>query len=224
MKKLITGCLLAISVLLVSCFSHFSKSREDSTFKTIQIGSQEWMAENLDVIHFRNGDTIFEANSYEEWEQATIKAIPAWCYYNNDPENGKKYGKLYNWWAVSDPRGLAPEGWHIPSDEEWIELAEYLGGIDIAGAKMKSETGWKDNGNGNNQSGFSGLPGGYRSHERPGFLGGPFYEEGLSAHFWSTTRYLVDNVWSRNLSSQNSNLGKKSYVRTAGLSVRCIKD
>lgn len=224
MGKTIIGCLLVTTILLILSCSHNIKNKENYTYSTTVIDSQEWMTENLDVSYFRNGDSIFEANSYEKWEYANIKGIPAWCYYNNNPEYGKKYGKLYNFWAVSDPRGLAPEGWHIPSDKEWIKLADNLGGIDIAGEKMKSTKGWKGEGNGNKTSGFSGLPGGYRSHEGPSVNGGPFYEAGSSGYWWTTSGYLVDNVWSRSLSYKNSNLGKKSFIRTAGLSVRLIKD
>jgi uncharacterized protein (TIGR02145 family) len=81
--------------------------------KTIKIGKQTWMAENLNVDKFRNGDLIPHIQDPEEWEQAGKNQQPAWCYYENDPENGNIYGKLYNWYAVNDPRGLAPEGFHV---------------------------------------------------------------------------------------------------------------
>ncbi len=110
--------------------------------KTVTIGTQVWMTKNLDVAKFRNGDLIPEAKTNEEWDEAGRNRKPAWCYYNNDPANGAKYGKLYNWYAVNDHRGLAPEGYHIPSDKDWEVLSDYLGGVDVAGKKIKSNIGW----------------------------------------------------------------------------------
>jgi uncharacterized protein (TIGR02145 family) len=108
--------------------------------QTITIGTQVWMTKNLDVTIFRNGDPIPQAKTNEEWEKAGENKQAAWCYYENDPANGAKYGKLYNWYAVNDSRGLAPVGYHIPSDAEWTKLEDYLGAD--AGRKMKSKIGW----------------------------------------------------------------------------------
>jgi uncharacterized protein (TIGR02145 family) len=110
-------------------------------FAEVTIGHQVWMTKNLDVDKFRNGDPIPQAKTDAEWEAAGKNKEPAWCYYNNDPANGVKYGKLYNWYAVNDSRGLAPVGYHIPSDAEWMQLTDFLGSE--AGSKMKSTTGWK---------------------------------------------------------------------------------
>lgn len=107
-----------------------------SNAQTVTIGSQIWMTKNLDVANFRNGDPIPEAKTDAEWEAAGENEQPAWCYYDNDTANGTKYGKLYNWYAVNDPRGLAPTGYHIPTDAEWTKLSDYLG--NDAGTKMKS--------------------------------------------------------------------------------------
>jgi uncharacterized protein (TIGR02145 family) len=135
-------------------------------YESVKIGDQEWMTINLDVDRFRNGDLIPHVESDEEWEKAGENEQAAWCYYDNDPENGKKYGKLYNWFVVNDPRGLAPEGWHVPSKEEWDILEAFLGGEEIAGPKLKLDNGWAEwededgefqNGNGDNSSGFNGL-------------------------------------------------------------------
>jgi uncharacterized protein (TIGR02145 family) len=120
--------------------------------QTVTIGTQVWMTKNLDVDHFRNGDAIPQAKTDEEWKRAGENKQPAWCYYNNDPANGVKYGKLYNWYAVNDQRGLAPAGYHVPSDEEWTILSDYLGGSDIAGKKMKSKSGWSDYTSGGSQT------------------------------------------------------------------------
>jgi uncharacterized protein (TIGR02145 family) len=119
------------------------KVSETVNLKTVKIGSQTWTNENLNVSTFRNGDVIPEAKTDEEWRAAFINKQPAWCYYENDVKNGNKYGKLYNWHAVNDPRGLAPDGFHIPTDEEWNLLFDYLGGFRVAGGKMKTSSGWE---------------------------------------------------------------------------------
>ncbi|MFY7733742.1 MAG: FISUMP domain-containing protein [Bacteroidia bacterium] len=116
---------------------------QSGNYKTVSIGSQVWMTKNLDVETFRNGDPIPHAKTEEEWKKAAENKQPAWCYYDNDPANGAKYGKLYNWYAVNDPRGLAPAGYHVPSDAEWEILENHLGGDEVAGKKMKSKSGWE---------------------------------------------------------------------------------
>ena len=114
-----------------SCYSQTHGSGvtdiDGNQYATVVIGSQEWMAENLNVERFRNGDLIPQAKSAEEWWKAGVNKQPAWCYYNNEVKNGTVYGKLYNWFAVVDPRGLAPIGWHIPSFHEWQIVIEFLG-------------------------------------------------------------------------------------------------
>lgn len=110
--------------------------------QSIKIGTQTWTTKNLDVATFRNGDAIPQAKTDEEWKAAGENKQPAWCYYENNTANGTKYGKLYNWYAVNDYRGLAPAGYHIPTDEEWTVLSTFLGGEAVAGKKMKSTSGW----------------------------------------------------------------------------------
>ena len=117
--------------------AYVDKSAKFFDAQTVTIGTQVWMTENLDVAEFRNGDPIPEAKSNDEWFRAGREGKPAWCYYNNNSENGFKYGKLYNWYAVNDTRGLAPDGWRIPTDKDWVILAKYLRGYSWAG--MKSE-------------------------------------------------------------------------------------
>lgn len=221
---IIAGVMVLTVLTFTTSCGQGDQADQGKTLNTIVIGEQEWTSANLDVTFFRNGDPIFEANSYEKWEEANIKGIPAWCYYENNPENGKIFGKLYNYWAVSDPRDLAPEGWTIPTAKDWESLAETLGGLEQAGEKLKSTHGWIEGGHGDNESGFSGLPGGYRSHETPGFMWGPFYGEGKEIFWWSKTGYLVDNVWAYKLSYQNNALDKDSFVKTSGLYVRLLKD
>lgn len=212
--------LLALPVLVAAV----GKSALQVKTTSVVIGGQEWTTENLDVVKFRNGDGIMEANTYEAWEKACIEGRPAWCYYGQDPAKAKGLGKLYNFWAVMDKRKLAPEGWHVPTDAEWQRLADELGGNEQAGKGLKAATGWKGNGNGSNQSRFNALPGGYRSHEGPAYYGGPFFEAGAAGYWWSTTRYLVDNSYCRTLSFRDNRLEKKSFVMTSALSVRLVKD
>jgi uncharacterized protein (TIGR02145 family) len=195
---------------------------------TVKIGNQEWMTNNLNVATFKNGDAIPEAQTSEAWIKAGEEVKPAWCYYDNDPENGNKYGRLYNWYAVTDPRGLAPSGWHIPSDAEWTTLTDYLGGEAAAGHKMKSKAGWNDNGNGSNTngngsntSGFSGLPGGIRSI-RSGK--GTFNDVGDDGYWWSSTKYMKIYVWNRVLYCSYGFVGRSNNYKALGFSVRCLRD
>ena len=195
------------------------KDMKNDDYETIKIGNQEWMAKNLNVCHFRNGESIPEAKSNEEWKKAGASKQPVWCNYDNEISNGKKYGKLYNGYAVNDPRGLAPEGWGIPSDEEWIQLVDYLGGEDVAGTKMKSTSGWSDNGNDTNKSGFSGLRGGYRN------FGGNFYNIGyFGSGWWSSTEGGDDGARSCSLSLNGPEIDRSVLGKGNGFSVRCLKD
>lgn len=181
-------------------------------------GQQVWMPENLNVSTFRNGETIPEAKTKEEWNRAAEAQQPAWCYYNNDPANGAKYGKLYNWYAVNDPRGLAPTGYHIPSDQEWSALTAYLGGEEEAGTKMKSTNGWDGNGNGTNTSGFSGLPGGCRGSS------GAFYNQGNYGFWWSASEDSTGDAYDRFLDHNNGFLYRNYNDKGGGFSVRCLRD
>jgi uncharacterized protein (TIGR02145 family) len=184
----------------------------------VTIGSQVWMAENLDVAYFQNGDPIPEAKTIEEWEKADANKEPAWCYYDNDPANGKKYGKLYNWYAVNDERGLAPKGWHVPTDNEWTELTDFLGGLEVAGEKMKSTSGWEEHGNGTNESGFNGLPAGRRRGD------GKIDYIGRGGDWWSSTEDGTDLAWGRNLINNRGSVDRYDYYKSLGFSVRCLRD
>jgi len=206
---------------------------KETNLKVVTIGKQEWLAENLNVNIFRNGDIIPEAKIWEEWEKAGKKRKPIWCYYRNDPANSE-YGYLYNWYAVNDSRGLAPESWRVPTDSDWKDLEIYLGmsldqvdienayrGID-EGGKLK-ETGtihWlKPNTGASNKSSFSALAGGWCAEN------GAWDDMGFGAYFWSSTedtRY-PGRAWSRRLDYNNSKIGRSSYIKEAGYSVRCVR-
>ncbi|WP_226294342.1 fibrobacter succinogenes major paralogous domain-containing protein [Aquimarina algicola] len=182
----------------------------------VSIGNQIWMSENLDVVKFRNGDKIrhIDENSHEQWEEAGKKGIPAWCYFGTDVVDSKVvYKKLYNWHAVNDPRGLAPEGWHIPNESEWEELENHLGGSnESTWNKLKSDKGWKFP-KGTNESGFSALPGGIRSTETN------FTGAGYDAVFWSSTEKNSYNAIGYHIEG-----GKRINLKESGFSVRCIKN
>jgi len=194
------------------------KVTQTGSYKSVKIGTQTWMSVNLNVSTFRNGDPIPQAKTDEEWKKAGDNEQPAWCYYDNDPANGAKYGKLYNWYAVIDPRGLAPEGWHVPSDAEWTKLTDFLGGDD-EGTKMKNTDGWAENGNGTNTSGFSGLPGGLR------FNNGAFDYIGGLGYWWSSTEGKTGSAWSRYLDYGYGDVkGGSSGGKRGGFSVRCLRD
>ena len=182
----------------------------------IKIGDQTWTSKNLDLETYRNGDVIPQVQDATEWANLSTGA---WCYYENESANGTTYGKLYNWYAVNDPRGLAPNGYHIPTDAEWTILTDYLGGEVGAGTEMKSTTGWEDDGNGTNTSGFAGLPGGYRDHN------GDFLSRiGALGYWWSSSEFNATIAWSRNLYTNNGNVLSYYNSKQNGLSVRCLRD
>lgn len=198
-----------------------SGSNESSASKEVTIGKHVWMTENLNVDKFRNGDPIPQAKTAEEWAKAAKNGEPAWCYYDNDPANGEKYGKLYNFYAVNDPRGLSPGGWHIPSDAEWLETINHLGGENEAGIKMKDTSGWFENGNGTDQSGFKGFPSGVRGDN------GDFTSLGKNGFWWSSTETEKQNkkiVWIFYLDYSFKWVIKEVALKGSGLAVRCVKD
>jgi len=166
---------------ITNIFAVLSSCSGIVTPEPVKIGTPAWAVKNLDVSTFKNGDAIPETKTNEDWVKAAKSGSPAWCYYGNKQENGHKYGKLYNWFAVADPRGLAPSGWHVPSDTEWVQMISFLRGEKAAAIKLKSTEGREDIGNGLNTSGFWGLPGGWRSSE------GEFKGKENNGSWWSTT-------------------------------------
>jgi uncharacterized protein (TIGR02145 family) len=223
--KLYTSILFITFISLYSCRKFTWDNPNDNRYSDIDgyinIGSQYWMASNLDVDKFRNGDKIPQSQTDAEWESAGLNKQPAWCYYNNDLSNGQKYGKLYNWYAIIDSRGLAPEGWHIPTDEEWTTLVQFLGEDKNLADKIKSSVGWKNDSNGKNTSGLSLIPGGYR------YSNGFFDPSGSSAYYWSSS---IDEKLKGDSIALGRSLGFDGSFQTywlskgLGLSVRCIKD
>jgi uncharacterized protein (TIGR02145 family) len=205
----------------------FTSCGSSSNQNEVQIGEQVWMTKNLDVSTFRNGDPILKAKTNEEWEKAGENRQPAWCYNTNNFNNIDKFGKLYNWYAVIDPRGLAPTGYHIPNNAEWAILIDYLGGEGLAGWKMKSTTGWGwcRNCNGINSNGFSGLPGGYRSDD--GLIDGQYYPNqgfSLDGNWWSASELANVMAYRIKLVPGESYVRHSPEKKSFGFSVRCLKD
>lgn len=188
--------------------------KEGNNYTSVKIGKQEWLADNLNTSHFRNGDSIPEAETAAAWQQAANAGKPAWCYYDGDSASGRKYHKLYNWYAVMDSRGLAPDGWHIPSSTEWAMLTANLGGENRAGTKMKVSNGW----DGTNESGFAALPGGYRNS------GDVFSHKDNIGSWWTATETNALNAWSNALGNGSGIVNKSYDDKRAGMSVRCIKN
>jgi uncharacterized protein (TIGR02145 family) len=186
---------------------------------SVTICNQIWMTKNLDVSKYRNGDPIPQVTDATQWGNLSTGA---WCWYNNDSATyATTYGKLYNWYAVNDTRGLAPPGWHVPSDAEWTTLSTCLGGIAVTGGKMK-EVGtihWiTPNTGADNSSGFTGLPGGSR------YYSGPFLDLGYYGNFWSSTEIATVNGSIHYLSYGDGFLNGGSSVKKYGYSVRCLRD
>lgn len=195
----------------------------------ITIGTQIWQNANLDVTTYRDGTPIPEVTDQTQWANLTTGA---WCHYNNTTANGTTYGKLYNGYAFlgihdNDPstpnKTLAPQGWHIPSVSEWNPFYTFLGGLSVAGGKMKSigTSLWQSPNTGaTNSSAFTGLPGGYRG------VNGVFDNLGISSIWWTSSVYPLDPeaLYTYLLAYNTSNATSSASIKKSGYSVRCIKD
>ena len=190
---------------------------EGNNYKTVKIGNQIWMAENLRATKFNDGKPIPEVKEKSEWN---ILSTPGYCWYNNDTSYKKIYGALYNGYTVNTKR-LCPTGWHVSSDAEWTTLVELIGGKDAAGKKLK-EPGtihWSEpNSGATNESGFTALPGGTR------YANGIFFSQKDIGYWWTFTGTTVLNGWYRSMYYSNSVVDKNFHDSTDGFSVRCVKD
>ena len=189
---------------------------DGNTYNVVQIGKQLWIAENLNVSKYRNGDEIPEVTDINEWRSLTTGA---WCYYDNQKDRYEKtYGKLYNWYALNDPRGLMPEGFKVPSDEEWATLIDYLGGEHDAGAKMKQigKEHWANDKDATNQSGFTGLPGGGRVISFSNICSG--------GQWWTSSEKSSDMSFFKQLGAYSSNVIELASEKCSGFSIRGIKE
>jgi uncharacterized protein (TIGR02145 family) len=191
---------------------------DGNQYDVIKIGNQIWMKENLKVSKYRNGEAIPTGLVNTVWAN-TNKG--AYAIYNNDNTNNVRYGKLYNWYAVNDSRGLCPSGWHIPSESDWSTLLSYLGGDLACGGKLKSigtSYWYSPNSDATNVSGFSALPGGSRDND------GSFDVIRNYAFFWSATEYGNNDAFTRNLDYYSNDFGRSYGNKRNGFSVRCVRD
>ncbi len=200
----------SITLLLLSVFCiQFSISAQ----KSVKIGNQTWMAENLSVTRFNNGDEIPQIESPVTWAQSKS---PAWSYYDNDPKYSNS-GLLYNYYTVSDPRGLCPVGWRVPNKSDLKALYQFIGG-DHMRYTLRSATGWGEGRNGTDLYGFKGTPSGYRM--RDGF----FKRQTQMGFWWLTDKDFFVFSW-KDITMDLENVWKddSSFPASAGMSVRCIK-
>lgn len=193
------------------------KDIDGNTYKTVQAGTQTWMAENLRTTHFNDGTPIAYIEDNILWD---MNATGAFCYYENDFSNKYLYGALYNWLTVNTG-SLCPAGWHVPSDQEWTILSAFTGGAQGAGSKLK-ETGiihWSNPNTGAiNETGFTALPGGYRLHNSG------YYYIKSEGNWWSATGNTGEFAYYRSLSGIDQDMKALDGNRKNGYSVRCIKD
>lgn len=204
--------------LMSICFCFLLSCNKNEETKQIE-KVVDWTNVNLGASTFRNGDTIKEVKSSQEWINATSLKFPAWCYYNFDSVNGSKYGKLYNLFAINDSRNIAPNGYRIPNDKDWSDLINKNGGVSVAGLKMKSSSGWYNNGNGTNESLFNGLAG--------GFYGSNYFQNINKSGFWWSKSF--DSTFNTN-SAYVLDFGNNAITHigsndlSAAYSVRCVKE
>ena len=235
MKLKITIMLIVLATL-ISCSPTETDDKavtdiDGNEYKTVKIGDQVWMVENLKVTRYRNGDPIPNVTDNSEGANLTTGAR---CAYNNDNNNVATYGLLYNWHAVNDARGLAPAGWRVPTDADWKELEMFLGmsqseaddtgyrGSDEGGKlKEAGTTHWASPNTGaTNESGFAALPGGYRNSES-----GSFRDLGLFGYWWSSTGHSSALAWCRSLGYNRSDVYREyGFGKIDCFSVRCVRD
>jgi uncharacterized protein (TIGR02145 family) len=195
--------------------SKANKAVSNNQTNLVTIGKQVWMTRNLDVTHFKNGDPIPEAKTDKQWEEAGLKRTPAWCYFKNKASNGAEYGVLYNFYALKDPRGIAPDGFHIPTSDEWNTLIKSVGGKKVGGKKIKVA---KENGT--DDFHFAGLGGGHRD-----FMG-----FGASTSYWWTSTPNpnampgIDSAYAASIGKEDDDISIGAMSMNFGNSIRCIKD
>jgi uncharacterized protein (TIGR02145 family) len=223
-------CQLLTLILLLAgmpgCRTAAVKDVDGNRYRTVQIGTQVWMAENLRTTRFRDGSDIPYVTKYGAW---TELSTPAYSWYNNDSANREVYGALYNWYTVQS-NALCPEGWHLPGDEEWKALRAYLGEDGFAGDALKEEGTrlWKSPNEGaDNATGFSALPGGYRSYD------GTFNLLHSDGYWWTATESVwyresldapLTKAFYRNLRYDGRDLYRYATEKSNGFSVRCVRD
>jgi uncharacterized protein (TIGR02145 family) len=222
--KTLHSILLISSLLFSACKTELlvdpiCKDGNGNVYDTVTIGTQTWMKENLRATKYNDGTPIPLVSGNDAWKAQTT---PAYCFMNNDTANAKPYGALYNWYVVNSSKNVCPEGWHVPSKEEWETLTEYLGGYEVAGGKMKitSTEYWEEpNYGADNSSGFSAYPSGFREVYK-----GTFLALRQSTDIWSSTNYGYDMGIDLSLDAENSRTFITASYRNMGYSIRCLKN
>lgn len=221
----LTALLLTVTGIFTGIFAQIQNNSvtdvDGNTYKTVVIGSQEWMKENLKTTKFNDKSDIQNITDPREWARATSYA---YSWYNNNISNKDIYGALYNWPAVNTGK-LCPAGWRVPTDEDWSKLIDFLGGSDLAGGKLKeiNNPTWNPPNRGaTNESGFSAIPGGYRFGNY--WYPGDFYEQGINSYWWSGTEYTESHSWSRTVNNERTKVYRSFFIKNSGFSVRCIKN
>lgn len=208
-----------LEILIIQNQAQTVTDYDGNIYNTVTIGTQIWLKENLKVTHYQNGDTIPIVNDSIQWKNLQTGA---YCNYNNIDSNYNTYGRYYNWYAVSDNRKIAPVGWHVATDAEWTTLINYLGGVYMAGGKLK-ESGtvhWQyPNAGATNQSLFTALPGGWRSSTDGSFGYIRFYGD-----LWTSTESSTSSAWLYSLYYNDESIIIGGENKKQGLPVRCIKD
>lgn len=206
----------------VGIFQNSLTDIDYNVYKTVKIGTQTWMVENLKTTKYNDGTIISKITDKNKWSNIDSGA---WTYYNDNVSNNDKYGKLYNWFAIKNNtvgnKNICPVGWHVPNEIEWSILIEHLGGESVTGGKMKEVgfTSWQNpNSEATNSSLFTGLPGGIRNSN------GYFDDIGSNGYWWSSNQANTKNAWFRKLYSYDDAIGRDDLNKNCGLSIRCIKD
>src|SRR6056297_699411 len=222
--------LLNISIY-PQCGTDSVQDYDGNWYHTVPIGNQCWMKENMRVTHYEDGTEIPHVTGNTEWSDVT-ETDKAWCYYDNSDSLGNIYGALYTWAAAmngatssnnnpSGVQGVCPDGWHLPSYNEWDDLVFFIsndGYTGNEGSVLKSLYGWNSGGNGTDDYGFSGLPGGCR------YGIGAFYDVGDHGRWWSATEHPTGRAWYRGLYYNDEGFRRSSFHKKTGLSVRCLRD
>jgi len=228
-QKRISPLLLIIMILLLASIHSgtfaqqipgFITDQDGNKYKTVMIGDQIWMAENLRTTSLNDGTPVVNETDMTKWVQVTT---PACCWVNNDEKTKSEYGAMYNWHAVNTGK-LCPSGWRVATDEDWTRLTDYLGGVEVAGGKLKEKgtIRWKEPNTGaTDETFFSAVPAGYRY----GYFWaqGTFYELGLNGYYWTGTVCTDTHAWSRTMNATNTKVYRSIFVKNNGFSVRCIK-
>ena len=201
---------LRLIILSVVLFSACMLTAQEE-IESVKIGNQVWTVENLNVDHYRNGDSIPEVKSQQQWSNLKTGA---WCYYKNESKNGEKYGKLYNWYAVNDSRGLAPKGWRIPTQSELLELQS---AVNDNSNLLKAVGEGSGSGTGTNSTGFSVKLGGYRGYH------GNYYYIGYDSYIWTSSEGTPPFASSMYVYSSGNYIFFYDFDKVYGFSVRCIK-